>query len=150
MQKELESTEGCIKSRQRALHLIKRVAKKLDTQSTPTNEEIIGFCTEITLRNCIFSNSPRPSSRCFQRRVSLQHWLTIAGPKEALTIIIERHSIKSEDAIRFYLFFTRYRSSTNGEERKGHRYQIRHQREKLHQNSRNEFSKSKHGLSLQW
>src|SRR5690349_13320966 len=55
MRKEQEMTDGCIKSRQRALRLINRVAKAIDDREAKTNEEIVALCTEFTTANCNFS-----------------------------------------------------------------------------------------------
>jgi len=59
MQEDLALTDGIVKSRQRALRLITRVAKAVAELKTPTNDEIIALCTENTTRNCIFLVSIR-------------------------------------------------------------------------------------------
>ena len=54
MQKDLEITTGSVKSRQRALRLIRHVAIGIAELKTPTNDEIIALCTEHTTLNCMF------------------------------------------------------------------------------------------------
>ena len=54
MSKDLALTEGSVKSRQRVLRLVKRVAKAIDELKEPTNEDIIALCTENASRNCAF------------------------------------------------------------------------------------------------
>ena len=103
MQKDLAITDGSVKSRQRALRLIRRAAKAVAELKTPTNDEIIALCTENNTENCN-SLFLLDFVRYFQGGFLFQHWLTIAGPKWALTIISERQSVKSQDYFRFYLF----------------------------------------------
>src|SRR6185437_1974586 len=53
MQRNLTITNGCILARERALRLVKRVAKAIDDMKTfPTNEEVIQLCSENTLQDC--------------------------------------------------------------------------------------------------
>ena len=97
MQQDLEITEGCVKSRQRALRLIKRVARALAALQTPTNDEIIALCTENTTQNCKPFSCLKSRSDAFTGGFLFQHWLTFAGPKWALTIISERQSVQFLD-----------------------------------------------------
>ena len=53
MQSDLAITEGSVKSRQRALRLIRHVAIAIAELKTPSNEEIIALCTENTTQNCM-------------------------------------------------------------------------------------------------
>jgi hypothetical protein len=53
MQQDLEITTGSVKSRQRALRLIRHVAIGIAELKTPTNDEIIALCTEHTTLNCM-------------------------------------------------------------------------------------------------
>src|SRR6185436_16775677 len=85
MQQDLEITTGSVKSRQRALRLIRHVAIGIAELKTPTNDEIIALCTEHTTLNCMcvcFSSFSQICSRGFL----LQHWLTFAGPKGLLRL----------------------------------------------------------------
>src|SRR5690348_9034205 len=53
MQRNLTITNGCILARERALRLVKRVARAIDDKETfPTNEEVIQLCSEHTLQDC--------------------------------------------------------------------------------------------------
>ena len=94
MQQDLAITEGSVKSRQRALRLIKHVARALAYLETPTIDEIIALCTENTTQNCISFCSSKIPSDTFTGGFLWQHWLTFAGPKWVLTIISERQSVR--------------------------------------------------------
>ena len=105
MQQDLAITEGSVKSRQRALRLVKRVARALADLQTPTNDEIIALCTE----NCKSFCSSKILSDPFTGGFLWQHLLTFAGPKWVLTIISERQSVRFQDRIRLYLFLTSWK-----------------------------------------
>src|SRR6185437_388149 len=50
---DLVNARGSLATRERALRLVARVAKLVDTLShLPSNQEIIDFCTECTTRQC--------------------------------------------------------------------------------------------------
>src|SRR6185436_19445718 len=106
MQQDLEITTGSVKSRQRALRLIRHVAIGIAELKTPTNDEIIALCTEHTTLNCMLVCFGIILSDMFQGGFLFQHWLTFAGPKWALKIISERQSVESVDDFGFYLFLS--------------------------------------------
>ena len=106
MQQDLAITAGSVKSRQRALRMIKHVARAIADLETPTNDEIIALCTENTTRNCKSLGSSKFLSDTLTGGFLLQHWLTFAGPKWALTIISERQEVRFLDEIILYLFLT--------------------------------------------
>ena len=71
MQKDVEINEGILKSRQRALRLVRRVAKAINELKDPTNDDIIDLCTEITTQNCTDIQYTPSSVRFLPRRLSL-------------------------------------------------------------------------------
>ena len=101
MQSDLAITEGSVKSRQRALRLVRHVATAIAELKTPTNDLHGTYHTKLYV--CLFGII---LSDMFQGGFLLQHWLTFAGPKWALKIISERQSVESVDNFGFYLFLT--------------------------------------------
>ena len=86
---ELQNSRGCLAYRQRALRLVKRVAKLVDSQAElPTKEQIIEFCTQCTTKPCKLRAE-------FRGGFLWQYWLVILGPKWAVDIISERLQVAS-------------------------------------------------------
>ena len=59
MQSNVAIASGAIKSRERALRLVRRVAAAIDrSDELPTEEEIIQLCSTYTNRQCILPSFP--------------------------------------------------------------------------------------------
>ena len=53
MQENLRIVEGCVKSRERALRLVRRVAAAIDDlEELPTDEKVIELSTAHTIHQC--------------------------------------------------------------------------------------------------